>query len=243
MARNLVFENKELYHILNRGIDKKIIFQNEVDYYRFIFLLYACNFGSPAFNLRKREIIKAGKAILLGEKPSSKFIQNEHKQLVDILSACLMPNHYHSILEQKTERGIPIFMQKIGTAYSMYFNLKNQRIGRLFQGPFKAILVDNEDYLLRLSRYIHLNPLDIFQPDWRKDGVENWREAMKFLKNYSWSTLPDYLGFRNSKLITTKGLYNIFFDNFNKKGKMNYKKFLMNWSDEEFDELKPLILE
>lgn len=243
MARNLIFENNKPYHILNRGIDKRVIFQDEADYYRFIFLLYACNFGSPALNLWRRDIIKAGKAILAGEKPPSRFIQNEHKQLVDILSACLVPTHYHSILEQRIEKGIPLFMQKIGTAYSKYFNLRNQRSGRLFQGPFKAILIDNEDYLLRLSRYIHLNSLDMFQPDWRESGVKNWREAMKFLKDYFWSSLPDYLGIRDSKLITSKGLYNIFFDNFSRKGKVEYGRFLSDWSDEEFDEIKSLILE
>lgn len=243
MARKIIFENHQPYHILNRGVDKRVIFREEADYYRFIFLFYACNFGSPAFNLWRRDIIKAGEAILVGEAPPKKFIQREHKQLVDLLELILIPNHYHSILEQKIEKGISIFMQKVGTAYTKYFNLKNQRSGRLFQGPFKAILVDNENYLLRLSRYLHLNALDIFQPDWREKGVKNWKEAMNFIANYPWSTAPDYLGVRNSKLITTKGLYNVFFDNFSKKGKADYKKFLMEWSNERFNEIQPFILE
>jgi len=243
MARNIIFKEYQPYYILNRGINKRVIFQNAADYYRFIFLLYACNFGSPAFNLWRRDIIKAGKAILAGEKPPSKFIQREHKQIVDIIAVSLIPNHYHLILEQRVGRGISLFMQKIGIAYSKYFNLKNQRSGRLFQGPFKAILIDNESYLLRLSRYIHLNSLDLVQPDWRGKGVENWEKALEFLVGYLWSSLPDYLGIRNSKLITTRGILNIFFDHFSKGGEINYRKFLMEWEEEKFNEIQPLILE
>lgn len=244
MARDLAFEANKIYHILNRGVDKRIIFQDNADYYRFIFILYVCNIGSPALNLWRRDIIKSAKMILAGEKPLSEFIQDECDQLVDILAVCLMPNHFHVIMIQKRNEGISLFMRKIGIAFTKYFNFRNQRVGRLFQGPFKAILVDDEDYLLRLSRYVHLNPLDLSQSgDWRKDGVKNWKEAINFLKNYTWSSLPDYLGIRDSKLITTKGLYNIFFDNFSKKGKIDYGKFLTGWSDEEFDEIKYLILE
>lgn len=243
MARKLVFENYQPYHVLNRGVDKRIIFQDEADYYRFIFLLHACNFGSPTFNLWRRDIIKAGRAILIGEKPPSRFVQKEHAQLVDILALSLIPNHYHSILEQRVDNGISLFMQKVGIAYSKYFNLRNQRAGRLFQGPFQAILVDNENYLLRLLRYVLLNPLDLFQPDWREKGVANWERAMEFLANYSWSTLPDLLGIRNSKLITSQRLYGTFFDNFSKKGIIDFRKFLMGWADNEFSQLQPITLE
>lgn len=243
MGRKLTFENQQIYHILNRGIDKRIIFQDEVDYYRFIFLIYACNVGSPALNLWRNDIVKAGQAILAGENPPRRFIQNEHKQLVEVLTASLLPNHFHSVLEQKIERGISVFMQKIGTAYTKYFNLRHKRVGRLFQGPFGAILVNDENYLLRLSRYIHLNPLDLIFPAWREEKVKDWNEAMRFLINYPWSSLPDYLGVRNSNLITAKGLYNEFFENFNKKGKVDYQKFLMGWPEENMREIHPYLLE
>lgn len=238
MTRDIIFENNNIYHVLNRGVDGRIIFQDKVDYYRFIFLLYACNLGSPAVNLWRKDIIKAGKAILAGENPPTEFIQGKHEQLVDILAVCLIPNHFHLILEQRIERGISTFMQKIGVAYSKYFNQKNQRVGRLFQGPFKAILVDDKNYLLWLSRYVHLNALDLFQPDWRERGVEDWKKAMDFLVAYSWSSLPDYLGIRNSKLITTKGLYNTFFDDFSEKGREEYKKFLIQWEVKDLQSLQ-----
>lgn len=243
MSEKRFFENHQPYHVLTRGTEGRKIFLEEADYYRFIFLFYACNFGSPTFNLWKKDIIKAGKAILEGEKPPPKFIQKEHPQLVDVLSLTLIPNHYHSILEQLVERGISLFMQKVNGAYGKYFNLKNQREGRLFQGAFKAILIDNENYLLRVSRYIHLNVLDLIQPDWRENGVKNPQKAIKFLNKYPWSTTPDYLGIRNSKIITTKGLYNVFFENFGKKGIENYKRFLLNWPKGYSEKLQDYFLE
>ena len=243
MSKKRIFENYQPYHVISRGTDGRTIFSEEIDYYRFIYLLYACNFGSPAFNLWKRDVIKAAKAILQGEKLPQKFIQKEHPQLVDILALTLIPNHYHSILEQRTERGITYFMQKVNGAYGKYFNLKNQRDGRLFQGAFKAILIDNETYLLRVSRYVHLNVLDLIQPDWRKEGVKNPQKAIKFLSNYVWSTAPDYLGVRNSNIVTTKGLYNIFFENFSKEGVENYKQFLLDWPKKQYREMASYLLE
>jgi len=243
MAEKRILENRQPYHILTRGTDGRKIFLDENDYYRFIFLFYACNFGSPAFNLWKKNIVKAGKAILQGEKPPSKFIQKEHPQLVDALSLTLIPNHYHSILEQLIEKGISIFMQKVNGAYGKYFNLKYQREGRLFQGPFKAILIKNENHLLRVLRYVHLNVLDLIQPDWREKGIRNPQTAIKFLNEYPWSTAPDYLGVRNSMIVTTKGLYNLFFKNFTKKGQEDYKRFLLNWPQKDFKELQPYFLE
>lgn len=243
MSENRIFENQQLYHVLNRGVDGRKIFSDDFDYYRFIFLLYACNIGSPTCNLWRKDTVKAGEAILAGEKPPSRFIQKEHRQLVDLISLTLLPNHYHSILEQRIDGGISSFMQKIGNAYSKYFNFKYRRVGRFFQGPFKAILIDDDDYLLSVSRYVHLNVLDLIQPDWREGGVNDWDKAMSLLFNYKWSTAPDYLGARKSKIVTSKGLYNTFFDNFNKKGMLDYKKFLMDWAPRGFDEVEYYSLE
>jgi len=70
------------------------------------------------------------------------YIKNERKLLVDILVWCLMPNHYHLILRQRRDNGIVLFMQKLGSGYTNYFNLKYKRVGSLFQGRFKAVLVE-----------------------------------------------------------------------------------------------------
>jgi putative transposase len=78
--------------------------------------------------------------------------------LVDIGSYCLMPNHFHLLLHQRQEDGISRFMQKLTTAYTMYFNIKNKRTGVLFQGRFKSKHAAEDRYLKYLLSYIHLNP-------------------------------------------------------------------------------------
>ena len=243
MSIKRFFENNQPYHVLSRGIERRTIFTDETDYCRFIFLFYACNFGSPASNLWKKDIIKAGRAILEGDLPPAKFIQNEHPQLVDISALTLIPNHYHSILEQKVEKGITLFMQKVNGAYSKYFNIKKERQGKLFQGAFKAILINSENYLLRVLRYVHLNVLDLIQQDWREGGIKDIKKSLKLLSEYPWSTNPDYFGVRNSKIITSEELYSNFFKNFDKEGIEEYKAFLLNWPNEDLTNEKSFLLD
>ena len=83
------------------------------------------------------------------------------KLLVEILIFALMPNHFHLLLKQKRGGGIVKFMQKLGTGYTNYFNKKYKRVGGLFQGRFKAVLVSEEAHFIHLPFYIHTNPLDL----------------------------------------------------------------------------------
>jgi len=69
-----------------------------------------------------------------------------------------MPNHFHLLIRQFTKNGITKLIHAVSTRYVMYFNQKYQRVGGLFQGKFKAISIENDDQLIHLSRYIHLNP-------------------------------------------------------------------------------------
>ena len=80
-----------------------------------------------------------------------------HKKLVNFICYCLNPNHYHFILSPLVDKGIEKFMHKIGGGYTNYFNGKYKRNGSLFQGTFKAICIDSNEYLLHLSAYINLN--------------------------------------------------------------------------------------
>jgi len=247
MRRNISKGN--YYHLYNRGTEKRIIFNDFQDYYRFIFQMFACNIGSPATNIFKKEIISAARLILNGGeiKNKEKFIINEHSPLVNVSVFCLMPNHYHLVLQERTKGGISKFMQKLGTAYTMYFNLRNGRSGNLFQGKFKSILIKGEDYLLALLRYIHLNPGELVKPNW-KDRTKNWEKVNNFLKSYQWSSHLDYLGSRNSKLIQ-KGIFNTFFNNFSKKGLKEYEEFIgealkeKEVFKEELKSIQPIILE
>ena len=85
-------------------------------------------------------------------------ISAENKRLVEILAYCLMPTHIHLILKQIIKNGITKYMARVLNSYSRYFNLIHKRIGPLWSGRFKSVLVDTDEQLLHLTRYIHLNP-------------------------------------------------------------------------------------
>ena len=108
-----------------------------------------------------------------------------------------MPNHFHLMVRQLQEGGIVKLMQKIGTGYVMYFNQKYERVGGLFQGRFKAKLLEREAHFLYLPYYIHFNPLDLYAPSWRDGLLKNSQKAMDFLDSYRWSSHLDYLGRKN----------------------------------------------
>ena len=149
-----------------------------------------------------------------------------------------MPNHFHLILEQLVENGIRAFMQKLGTGYAYYFNLKYERVGPLFQGRFKAIQVEDENYLLHLSRYQHINPVELIELDWEEKGIKDWKKANKFLENYRWSSYPDYIGKKNFPSVTNRELINFYF-----KTPGEYKKFVSDWLVKDFEKIEDLVLD
>ncbi|OIO30409.1 hypothetical protein AUJ77_03100 [Candidatus Nomurabacteria bacterium CG1_02_43_90] len=114
--------------------------------------------------------------------------------LVDIVVYCLMQNHFHILIREKTEGGITKFMGKLSTAYSMYFNNKNARTGSLFEGRFKAKYANTDEYLKYLFAYIHLNPVKIIDPKWKENGIHDRVAAQNFLKDYEYSSYPDWQG-------------------------------------------------
>lgn len=116
--------------------------------------------------------------------------QAKEKQKASIICYCLMPNHIHLLVKQNSEIPIYRLISSIHTSYSMYFNRKYGKVGHLFQGRFKQNGVDKDKYLLQLSSYIHLNPL--------MNGLVNK------LKDYQWSSYPDYIGTRDGTLCQKK---------------------------------------
>lgn len=115
-----------------------------------------------------------------------------------------MPNHYHLMVRQCVEGGITEFMRKVGTGYTNYFNLRYNRVGPLFQGKFKSVLVEREEHFLHLPHYIHLNPLELIMPSWKEKGIGSTRKALDFLETHKWSSLPDYLGRKNFPSLTSR---------------------------------------
>lgn len=144
-TRKKSFGNGEFFHIYNRGVDKRIIFTDRYDIDRFFKSMLEFNMVDPIGSLYENSFRKLG--------GSTAKLQ---KKLVNIIVYCLNPNHFHFILEQLIDGGISEFMKRIG-GYTWYFNNKYKRSGSLFQGRFKAVHIDSNEYLLQASAYINLN--------------------------------------------------------------------------------------
>lgn len=216
------------YHVYNRGVDKRKIFIDNRDYFRFIHCLYEFNDVNAVLNVGWR----FSKYV----DPSS--IVKQREKLTEILCFCLMPNHFHLILKQIKEDGISKFMQKLGTSHAMYFNKKNQRSGALFEGRFKYILIEKDEYFVSLSRYIHLNPLELIAPEWKQKVIKHWEKANKFLEQYRWSSYLDYVGKKNFPSVTDRKFLLDYF-----KGKDDYKKFVNSWIKKDIAEIESLVIE
>ncbi len=203
--RNRFFEENQPLHIISRAVEGRKIFENKEDCYRFIFQIFAANMGKPGLNLRREDIIGAAKLLLHSKEMSDKLVIIEHPPLVHILDFSLVVNHYHFYLMTNIENGIPRFMQKLNGGFAMYFNLKYGRQGTLFGRRYKSVPVKTEFQSDAVSRYVSIiNPLDLYQPGWREEGLDNWEEAFDFLENYQFSSFPDKIGKRNSKLLAPK---------------------------------------
>ncbi len=212
----------EIYHIYNRGVEKRNITQNDKDSFRFIHNLFEFNDTAASLNSGYHHTAKT--------KP-----RRQRKLLVEILCFCIMPNHYHLLLRQKVENGITLFMRKLGTGYTKYFNTKYTRVGPLFQGKFKAVLVKKESHLLYLPHYIHLNPLDLTMPEWRSGQIKNKERALSLLSEYRWSSYADFIGKNNFPSLINRDSMLYFYKHKNND--------VIKYSDELSEWLKTISLE
>lgn len=153
---NPTFFSGGYYHIYNRGVEKRNVFTDTGDYSRF---LETMDFYRKIPSPMKLSDFRRGTVKLKEIKTQPQT------ELVKILCYCLMPNHFHFLIQAKTETGISTFMRKTTNSYTRYFNTRHKRVGSLFQGVFKAKLIETNEYLLQLSKYIHRNPfpLDVWE--------------------------------------------------------------------------------
>lgn len=196
--RHLIFQNERFYHVFNRGVNKQSIFTNGNDYARFldILLYYQIQGPKPSFSTQKR----------------FKLIDYMHNpKLIDVVSYCFMPNHFHLLLKQNIDNGVHEIMRKTLNSYTKYYNTRHNRVGHLFQGEFKAVSVENEEQLLHLSRYIHLNPY--------VDGL------IKYLEAFSFSSYPEFIGTRSRQTCTPDAILSFF------KSPQAYKAFVADHQD------------
>lgn len=177
--RTTNFAEGEFYHIYNRGTDKRPLYQSEGDYQRFMGLMFVSN-SSAGVNYRE-----------IANSHESVYLYQKEDPLVAIGAYCLMPNHFHILLTPLVDDGVSLFMRKLGTSYSMYFNKKYERTGTLFEGKFKAKHAATDEYLKYLYAYIHLNPAKM-APE--PTGLQTADSRLTFLQRYQYSSFPDYIG-------------------------------------------------
>lgn len=224
-------EINEIYHVLNRGVDKRTIFLDKQDYFRFIHDLFEFNdenwVNTSSYSFAQSEKINDIASRKLSRKP--------RKLLVDILAFVLMPNHYHLLLAPKIENGISKFMKKVDMGYAKYFNQKYERKGTLFERRYKAIQVTEESHFIHLPYYLHCNPLDLIQPEWREEKLLNYKKAIQFLESYRWSSHLDYLGKKNFPSVTNRDFLLNFFE-----GEDGYRQALYEWLKDKNKEIEEI---
>jgi len=205
--RKIILGTNEIYHLYNRGVEKRPIFLIRKDYLRFISLVNYYRFANCPikFSHFKTLSIEERNNILAR-------LDKESKKLVDIMTFCLMPNHVHFLLKQLLDNGISKFMAKITNAFSHYFNVRHERVGHLFQGNFGAVRMENDEQLVYVSRYIHLNP------------VSSYLIEIEDIDDYDYSSFPEYIG-RKSGFCNTKEILSYF------KNADDYKKFVYDQAD------------
>lgn len=172
--------------------------------------------------------------IFIGHRDYGRFLKRTKKYKdkfgVSILCYCLMPNHFHFLLRQDTEVPITTFMLRLGTSYAKYFNIKYEEVGSLFQDRFKAKLIETDEYLLQLSRYIHRNPKEVLPST---PGVE--------LASYPWSSYSAYVNGIKNELVDSTFILNYFAKNNPSKDYKNFVEY--DLQKEDLDSISDLLIE
>lgn len=203
------FVTEGIYHIVLRGIDDNKLFKDIDDYYRGIFSIYEFNTVNPVEILKRRKVRSRIKRFLKkieksGGGPSSATFDSRDK-LVEVLTFSFMPNHIHLLVRQIKDGGIIKFMSKLGTGYAGYFNKKYGRKGHVFQNRFLSVPIKTDEQLKIVFAYIHANSVSLIEPKWKERGIRNMGKALKFIKEYKWSSFSDYLGKPNFSSVTDRG--------------------------------------
>jgi len=177
MKDNSFLATGEVYHVFTRSIAGYKIFNNNKEFSRMVNCLSYYKVDDHS--------VKFSRFIEYGENGVSQERKNLplNNNLVDIVAFCVMPTHIHLVLKQIKDNGISIFMSNILNSYSRYFNIKNNRKGPLWEGRFKKVLVDSDEQLLHLTRYVHLNPVTAF--------------LVNSPKNWAASSYGEYVGEKN----------------------------------------------
>src|SRR4030042_4429876 len=173
------FATNEYYHIFGRGVNKEKIFIDDHDKARFIFLITHLQSPTRIYNISwyTESFIKNG-SFSIKEDKIKEILK---KRNIELVSFALMSNHFHILLKNLEDGILSVYMHRVLTAYSKYFNAKYNKKGHVFHGPFGAVHIKKNNQLLHLSAYIHKNPKEI-------TGWENNYDK------YPYSSYQDYIG-------------------------------------------------
>ncbi|OGZ41601.1 MAG: hypothetical protein A3C80_00145 [Candidatus Ryanbacteria bacterium RIFCSPHIGHO2_02_FULL_45_43] len=176
--RKIQFVPGEYYHVYSRGNDKCTIFRSHYDYARFLFLILyfqspfsVYNVGNAAAYFIKHQVFN-----IRGSRKEQLF----KNRLVSLVNFTQMPNHFHLTLLERVKNGISSYMQRVLNAYAKYFNTRYERSGHLFEAPFQAVHIEDNEQLLYLSAYVHRNQREI----------KKWKNREHL---YPWSSYQDYI--------------------------------------------------
>lgn len=178
--RKHILLNDKIYHIFNRSIAGYVIFNNPEEFNRMLELVKLCRFIN--FNYRYSQFSKlelSTKMAIINK------LEKDNNILVEIVAFCLMPTHIHLILKQIIDDGITKYLGRISNSYSKYFNFKHSRTGPLWSGRFKNEIVETDEQLLHLTRYVHLNSTSM--------------DLVKNPKNWLYSSYLEYIKPDNKK--------------------------------------------
>jgi putative transposase len=210
----------QIYHVWNRGVDGRDIFLDDNDRYRFLLTLGALN------TIKHVAIRNLGVVGFLEVEPREK--------LVAIFAYTLLNNHFHLCLKELRPGGMTKFISKLSTGYTLYFNLKHKRRGRLFERSMQWKIILNDRYFQHLIAYIHLNSLDAYDKKWR-EGVLCKKEKLDIMRKYQWSSARSYIKNTFDPLIDVNNLNMHYPADYIK----NHWKYLSGWSMRYLPEIEP----
>lgn len=214
-AKNVLkqYDSGAYYHLYNRGVDRCSIFLEDADYKTFLSFL-------KLYLTLQGESLKVAPS----RKPKNYFGE------IELLSYCLMPNHFHLLIKQNSDHGIDHFMRSLSTKYVRYFNTRRHRIGPLFEGPYKAVKIESDEQCLYVSKYIHRNPL----------SLSPYKESPRRLREYRYSSYENYLKLFSQAWVQTE-LICAHFSQTNPQ--LSYESFVEQSQSEDIARIKHVIID
>ncbi|OGE19695.1 hypothetical protein A3J19_05610 [Candidatus Daviesbacteria bacterium RIFCSPLOWO2_02_FULL_41_8] len=223
-ARNRIKQYLEngYYHIYNRGVERRLVFLDQQDYSVFLRYLKEYLLPKDEEDLRK-QLSSPNNTYKERDKILKLSRLNNFSNEITLLAYALMPNHFHFFIKQKSSTSIDKFMQSLGTRYTMYFNRKYKRVGFLYQDTYKAVLIENEQQLIYLTKYIHkqisIHHSNTSSVALQGRTLQGWGQA---------SSYPEYLGKRKTDWVYPEEVLSYFSKT---NPKLTYKAFVEESDD------------